>query len=181
VPAKRLELPQLVLRRNVPGPGEPGPGEPTERPARPVQVLGEAFGQDAYRRPLEIQRDVAALQSGSQGEGQRRQQLFQSGVGDDRGVPLAISTPVRRHAQRHQGLVRKSQTSREQTSRSTPQGVRNPVIVIKVGYDTGECVTGPQRMLLRMAGRPALPAAFRKLDAVAVLTARLLPALSGGR
>src|ERR1019366_7179570 len=55
--------------RNVPGLGEPGPGEPAEGPASAravspcsfsVQFLRAVFGQDAYRRSLEIQRATAS-------------------------------------------------------------------------------------------------------------------------
>jgi hypothetical protein len=61
---QRLDLTKLLLRREMPGPGEPSPGEPAEGPSGPVQVLGEASGQDADRWSLEVQRDVAALQRG---------------------------------------------------------------------------------------------------------------------
>jgi hypothetical protein len=71
VGAECLQLADLLLRRNVPGLGEPGPGEAAEGPARPVQLLGEAFGQDAYRRSLEVQRDAGTLKGGGQGKPER--------------------------------------------------------------------------------------------------------------
>ena len=86
--AERLKLANLVLRRDVPGPDQPSPGEPAERPARPMQMLDKALSQDTYRRSLEVQRDIAALQGSGQGKGKRGKQLLEPGIGNDRGVTL---------------------------------------------------------------------------------------------
>ena len=39
----------------------------------------------SYRRTLEVEEDLDALEGGGEGEAQRREQLFQAGVGDHRG------------------------------------------------------------------------------------------------